>query len=313
MVVQEAKSLTISQIQHETLRIAVIQMLERVLKTGSTTEEDALIAEFEDDFEEGRRDYRSPVKPVTSRKAKRFEPFKDLYKRRFLWYYECYLHAITEGLAKHHDGKAFEKMPFEGEGNIMKGGFEYTNLLTRLNKIKEKLDSETSRWAQEGLVAKSQETGLSANLIRQFEQLKEHQRLHPVFNVDLDLEKGNPFVWLLTYFGPSDTNLDGGIFRIRISISTEFPEEQPRVKVETPVYHHRVAKDGTLCYVPQKTENLRDHVHCIISTLQDKSPPFDPRTNVHPEATKLFWGSAEDKKKYNRLQRRSAARSVEEG
>ena len=304
--------LTISQIQHETLRIAVIQMLERALKPGSTTEDETITVESEDDFEEGHNNYRSPVKGVTHRKTKRFEPFTDLYKLRFLWYYECYLHSITKGISKYQDGKAFEKMPFEGEGNIMKGAFEYTDLLKRLNKIKEKLDSETSRWALEGLVAKGQETGLSANLIRQFEQLKEHQRRHPVFNVDLELDKGNPFVWLITYFGQTDTNLDGGIFRIRVSISTKFPEEQPRVKVETPVFHHRVAKDGTLCYVPQKRENMQDHVHCIISTLEDKSPPFDPRTNVHPEATKLFWGSAEDKKKYNRLQRRSAARSVEE-
>ena len=242
----------------------------------------------------------------------KFEPFADLCKRRFLWYYETYLTTVDEYAQRDRDGSTFEQMPFEGEGNQMKGQFEYSTLRKRLERLKEVIDKETAIWAQDGLLAKQRETGLSANLQRQFEQLTEHNRLKGKFNVNLELEDHNPFLWLITYFGRPMTHLDGGVFKLRVSVSTKFPDEQPRVKVETPMYHHRVSKEGVLCYFVQKPEELRSHLEAILEALEEESPPFDPRTIVHPEASKLLWGTAEDKKRYYRLLRRSAQRTVEE-
>lgn len=36
------------------------------------------------------------------------------------------------------------------------------------------------------------------------------------------------------------TNLDGGVFSIQINFSVRFPDEQPRVKFSTNMYHHRI-------------------------------------------------------------------------
>ena len=242
----------------------------------------------------------------------KFEPFKDLFKRRFLWYYEHYMSTIEQYSAKNKDGTDFTKMPFEGGGNTMDGKFKYGDLGKRLVRIKQVLREETSNWAVEGRALKDREAAKASTVQQQFRHLAEYLKRRKLHNVDVEQENDNPFVWMMTYFGKPGTHLDGGIFKVRMSVSPQFPDEQPRVRVETPIYHHRVSKDGVLCYFPQESDQLRNHIECIIEALEEESPPYDPRTIVHPEATKLLWGSESDKKRYFRQLRRSAQRTTED-
>jgi ubiquitin-conjugating enzyme E2 Z len=53
------------------------------------------------------------------------------------------------------------------------------------------------------------------------------------------------------------------------------------------------------------------HIEAIVAALEEDDPPYDPRTTVNPEASKLFWGSPDDRKKYKRTLRRDVERSVE--
>lgn len=193
----------------------------------------------------------------------------------------------------------------------MDGRFYYPDLRKRLIFIKETIVNETEGWAAEGMKAKVKETRIAVNLQRQYEQIVEDLKNRKNFMIDLGLENGNPFLWNVTFFGKPMTQLDGGIFQIRICLSPKFPDEQPRVIVKTPLFHNRISKDGVLCYFPKKLEEMKSHVEAIMEALEDESPPYDPRTTVNPEASKLFWGSADDKKKYNRLLRRSVQRGVE--
>lgn len=242
-----------------------------------------------------------------------FEPFKDLCKQRFLWYYESYTIAIDEAEQKNNNsaGKRFEKMPFEGPGNTMDGRFNFAELRQRIENIKNAINNETADWAVEGLKAKSKETRMASNLQRQYEQVAEDLKARKTLTVDVSLENENPFVWKLVYFGRPMTQLDGVILEIRIALSPRFPDEQPRVVVQTPIFHNRIAKDGVLCYFPRKVEDMKSHLEAIVNALEDESPPYDPRTTVNPEASKLLWGSADDKKKYNRTLRRSVQRLME--
>lgn len=240
-----------------------------------------------------------------------FEPFKDLCKRRFLWYYDSYLLAINKTKHDVQDGQPFSRMPFEGPGNDMTGKFNYSELERRLTRIKRALDNEPLAWAKEGLDAVKSEDGIAANLRRQFEQITEYFRRNSNFNIDLEMVDNNPFVWILTYFGRPMTNLDGGLFRISLNMSIRFPEDWPRARFETPLFHHRIAADGTPCYTTVRPDDMKSHIEAIIEALEDEHPPYDPRTLVNPEASKLFWSDAEGKKKYNRLLRRSVQRSME--
>jgi ubiquitin-conjugating enzyme E2 Z len=240
-----------------------------------------------------------------------FEPFKDLCKRRFIWYYDSYLLAITKAKEEVTDGQSFARMPFEGQGNDMGGKFNYTELERRLKLIRKTLDAETARWAEEGISATKKDTGVAANLQRQYEQVVEAYKKDSSVTLDIELVDKNPFVWAVTYFGRPMTNLDGGLFRIKMFFSPRFPEEQPRVKFETPLFHHRISTDGTPCYTPVRPEDVKSHIDAILEALEEESPPYDPRTMVNPEAAKLYWGSADDRKTYNRKLRRAVQRSME--
>ena len=241
-----------------------------------------------------------------------FEPFKDLCKRRFLWYYNSYVLTIDAAQKSVFAGEEFKTMPFEGGSNGMSGTFNYPELKRRLILIRKVLDEETARWAAEGMAMVRRDTTIASSLHRQFEQLVERYKKNDMVTLDVDLViPKNPFVWLLTYFGRPMTHLDGGMFRIRMSISPRFPEEQPRVTFETQLFHHRVAVDGTLCYFAKRPDDLQSHVDGIIDAIEEEHPPYDPRTLVNPEASKLFWGTEADKKLYNRQLRRSVQRSME--
>lgn len=243
-----------------------------------------------------------------------FEPFIDLCKRRFLWYFDSYLDAIQKGKKRTKDGAAFVLMPFETVGsNGMKGNFNYSSLERRIHEVKAAIDEETEEWAEKGLLELKDDSNVAANLRHQYTQVTEQVK-NGNSPMDVTLEKGNPFVWIVTYFGRPMTNLDGGVFRIRMCFSPSFPCEAPRVRLETKIFHERVASDGTICYVPNacKIEDVKSHIDATIKALEHDEPTYDPRQIVNPEATKLLWGKKpEDKKQYSRRLRRSVQQMME--
>jgi ubiquitin-conjugating enzyme E2 Z len=288
----------VAKIRHESLRISVIERLEEYLNISQGKTPGVTVYNAEEDYQSSAAD--AP-----------FEPFKDLCKRRFLWYYESYVNSIDEELKKHKDGDRFEKMPFEGPGNTMEGTFQYSNLKKRIEVIFEKLNEEASSWAAEGLVAVQSEMSIASNLQRQFEQIVENYKKNDAITLDLDLVDKNPFVWQLVLFGRPMTNLDGGVFRLIITLSPKFPDVLPRVKFETPIFHHRVSPNGVLCYDATRKDDMRSHIEAIIEAIEEESPAYDPRTLVNLEAARLFWGTPDEKKMYSRRLRRSVQDSSE--
>jgi ubiquitin-conjugating enzyme E2 Z len=287
---QKNQAAYVAKIRHESLRISVIERLESYLDMVERPTSRPVIEE------EG-------TPPV--------EAFKDLCKRRFLWYYESYLRSIEEEAKKHKDGTAFEKMPFEGPGNSMDGTFQYSSLHKRLQAIFEKLLQETMSWAIAGQRAVQSELSIASNLRRQYEQILEAYRKNDAVTLDLNLVDDNPFEWQLVLFGRPMTNLDGGVFRITIRLSPNFPDEHPRVTFETPIFHHRVSPKGILCYDARRKDDMKSHIEAIIDAVEEEEPAYDPRTLVNLEAAKLLWGLPGDRKIYNRKLRRSVQESTE--
>lgn len=246
--------------------------------------------------------------------ASRWDPFADICKRRFLWYYNSYLASIEAERKQHDknvaDGKIFTKTPFEFLGNSMSGIFEYTKLETRLRVVFDTINSETEQWIVNGAKALARESPVALCFQNTFKALVQKFKDSDT-PLDIDLIDDNPFAWRLVMFGRPMTNLDGGIFKIRLVFSIDFPEEQPRVKVETPLFHHRVSSDGELCYFPKKHAEVGSHIQAIIAAIDDAEPRYDPRAVVNREATKLLWGTPDEKKVYNRKLRRSAQDSSE--
>ncbi|KAI1345124.1 UBC-like protein [Xylariaceae sp. FL0016] len=301
----------VAKIQHETLRISVIQRLEDYLGLSPTTGVNSVSQEatlYPDDYREEDNDSMDTDGAIVP-----WEPFKDLFKRRFLWYYDSYLETIQKAKTQVKDDQKFARMPFEGTSNTMDGHFNYTEIERRMRNIKLALEAEPEKWAAEGMTSKVRDATLAVNLTRQFDQIKESFKKDDVPH-NVELVDNNPFVWVLTYFGRPMTNFDGGMFRIKMNFSPRFPEEQPRVKFLTPVFHHRVTSDGIPFYFPNpnRRDDARQHIDAILAAVEDEQPPYDPRTLVHPEAHKLYWGAAGDRKIYNRRLRRSVQASMED-
>ena len=290
------------QIRHETLRISVIQRLEDYLGIHS----DGSVDDFPELHENViRTEY--DIEPV----APPYEPFKDLCKRRFLWYFDTYMASIADGEKHTKPDQDFVIMPFEGGGNTMPGKFNYPELRRRMELIKAVLLRETEYWIREGALEVRKDTTIASMMERQFQQIKETYKRNDMVTLDMDLVDKNPFVWQLIFFGRPMTNLEGGMFKVRVVFSKRFPDELPRVIFETKLFHHRISKGGVLCYFPRRVDEIKYHIEAIVDAIEDHETPYDPRTLVNPDASKLYWGSAEEKKQYSRQLRRSVQRSME--
>ena len=251
---------------------------------------------------------------ITALENVQWDPFADLIKRRFLWYYDTYLKAVDYAAKEQSDGKAFARMEFEFPPNSMEGHFDYTGLERRLKRIAQALEDETKSWSVQGAAQMEEGTQLATQLAFQFKQLEHrwNKGQYSCSRLQISLpDSENPFVWNLTLFGKPMTNLDGGMFNMTLAIPPNFPECQPRLKVETPIFHHRVSSAGILCYFPPKDDEVASHLEAIVAAIEDEKPNYDPRAVVNPGAFTLYWGGEEKRKFYNRKLRRSAQESSE--
>lgn len=202
-------------------------------------------------------------------------------------------------------------MSFEHHGNQMAGRWEYHQLRERMQHILDKLLKETKEWPEQGQALAQNDAGIAVSLQGQHEQIVSELKNRTLSMADLSLVDGNPFLWELTYFGRPMSKLDGGILKIKIYISPHHPDEQPRVFVETPLFHVRVSKLGMLIYLPVRAEEMSRHIEGIINSLEDENPPYNPLMTVNPEATKLFWGDENERRLYRHKLRRSVEASAE--
>ncbi|KXT10907.1 hypothetical protein AC579_3483 [Pseudocercospora musae] len=323
----------VAKIRHETLRISVIQRLEAILQLQPDKLEPVLkkikskaaasppespqasaLATASNGTSTPSSVHEYDAEAVfNSLDSAQWDPFADLIKRRFLWYYDAYIRAIETFEKEQRDGTAFKRMEFEYPPNSMEGNFAYKNLHARMEGILAKLNQEKLSWEQSGAQQVMDGTQLAVMLAFQFKQLAyKWNEGEKAGRMEISLPNSkNPFVWQLTLFGQPMTNLDGGIFNLKLYIPPDFPDTQPRVTVETPIYHHRVSSNGTLCYFPQKPDEVQSHLEAIAAAIEDKESTFDPRATVNPDIFEQYWGGDEKRKIYNRKLRRSAQESSE--
>jgi ubiquitin-conjugating enzyme E2 Z len=325
----------VAKIRHETLRISVIQRLESLLQLqpdklepvykkikSSATAASPVDTPNSPSHANGSDGTNTPSSvheydaeaTFNALDESHWDPFADLCKRRFLWYYDAYMRTIETFSNQYKDGTPFKRMEFEYPPNSMEGHFAYKNLKTRMETILAKLKDEAESWEHQGAHQVVEGTQLATQLAFQFKQLQdrwnESQYSGPRMELSL-VNPNNPFIWHMTLFGEPMTNLDGGIFNMKMYIPPNFPTAQPRVVFDTPIYHHRVSSHGILCYFAQKEDEIKSHLEAITAAVSDEKASFDPRAMVNPERFELYWGGEDKRKIYNRKLRRSAQGSSE--
>lgn len=78
-------------------------------------------------------------------------------------------------------------------------------------------------------------------------QLKElSQNDDSGFSVGLENDN-NMFKWNIIFNGPEDTPFEGGYFKATMEFPQNFPDDPPKMKFVTPMWHPNIYEDGNVC------------------------------------------------------------------
>ena len=70
----------------------------------------------------------------------------------------------------------------------------------------------------------------------------------PVDNVSVSINKDDIMNWTAIIIGPNDTPYEGGLFKINIYFTDEYPIKPPILKFKTPIYHPNInPTSGAIC------------------------------------------------------------------
>ncbi|EKX49446.1 hypothetical protein GUITHDRAFT_136110 [Guillardia theta CCMP2712] len=284
------------KITHETVRVAVCDVLEEILN-------------------------RSEVEEAAN-------GFCDIIKWHFLLYCSRYLeivdqHAEVEG--------EFEIMEFEYQRNWMSGSFNFKELRSRILLIKESLVKELVQWQREGVESSKHQSFACQHILSAFEVLDtkliacislkyctDHiyifQKWSKLSNAGISAapREANKFVWDVTIMGDLDGGwYENGMYQLEITFPPNFPDCMPRPRFQTQMFHPQIDEDGFPFLSVSMTDSK--NVQAIISDVHSllKNPPSpDPRTWVNKKAADMYFGG--DQEEFKRTVRRYAQRSMEQ-
>lgn len=189
------------KVLHETLRVAVVEVLEDTLKA---------------------RAHPNGAVPA----------FADLRKQLFAVHFGNHLAALERWIASPdsavHEGRQFKMMPFEHSSNGMSGAFCWAELKARLLAVKAQLEAELDGWRQAGaeqaaLLRAGSAIGLAPAVSALAEQFGRLQA-DGVDNVSISPSTANALVWHLSLIGPEGTVWEGGCFELELVFPPSWPD-----------------------------------------------------------------------------------------
>jgi ubiquitin-conjugating enzyme E2 A len=97
------------------------------------------------------------------------------------------------------------------------------------------------------------------------------------------------FRWNAVIFGPDETEWEGGIFKLIMEFSEDYPNKPPKVKFLTKMFHPNIYNDGSICL--DILQNMWSPVYDISSILTSiQSLLCDPNTKspANNEAAEMY-------------------------
>lgn len=286
------------KISHETLRVAVCEVLQ------DTMEQRAISA--------------NGVLPSV---------FAHVRKMYFLMCCERYLaEAARLGAQKElKDGAPFRMMAFECHSNGMAGTFQWGRTRQRLEETRDGLLKEIESWRKRGaeqtkLLREKHDamvTSCIGHLRQEEERLKQHGGCPD--GASVGASTSNAAVWEATIFGPPDSPWDGGMFVVEFVFPPDFPDSPPYICFSTPMFHPQISPSGVPflrsvliwhCAEP-KERTILGLVHQLVALLTTAPSP-EPATHLNIEAANLLFSkSDDDRKEYKKRVKRCVQRSID--
>eukprot|EP00434_Breviolum_minutum_P015468 symbB.v1.2.013626.t1/scaffold968.1/size148170/21 len=133
----------------------------------------------------------------------------------------------------------------------------------------------------------------------------------PQGTCQIDLVDSNLFHWEVALAGPEGTPYKGGIFRFWLWFPVEYPQQTPKLKCLTPMYHCNIDNNGSVCLdMDQELMRLnvfsqdaemptstRSSAFCIVQALLSLFAAPVPENALVPDAGSLFLSNRQE---YNR-------------
>jgi ubiquitin-conjugating enzyme E2 Z len=107
------------------------------------------------------------------------------------------------------------------------------------------------------------------------------------------------------------TKWDGGLFTIRLVFPPTFPEEYPRIRFISPIYHANVTPDGIPYYRVARPESCQAHIEALIDLFEQEMNP-DPSCVLDRKCAEMYWRRGQEgRKEYSKIIRRVVSKSVD--
>jgi|TARA_B100000524_G_scaffold3754_1_gene2410 ubiquitin-conjugating enzyme E2 Z len=284
------------KILHETLRVAVCEVMEDTLEN----------------------------RPVSANGVST-DVFQHIRRQLALMYHERWLIEAQrlEDDKEVKDGNQFKMMPFEYPNNGMPGTFNCAKIHTRLEKVRTALMAEIDIWRSVGAEQTASLRGgkdSSVNSCIHYLQSQENRiQGDTPEGASIGADETNLCVWVATIFGASGTRYDGGMFQVEFVFPPDFPDAPPLIHFLTPIFHPLINTHGVPYlrellmwdHVEPRTRSVPSLLKQLMALLADDPSP-EPVTHLNTVAADLhFSQKEEDRKEYRRRVQRCVQRSMD--
>ena len=131
-----------------------------------------------------------------------------------------------------------------------------------------------------------------ARLNRELKQISKNS----TENISVGLKDDNILEWEATLIGPTQTPYEGGIFKLRLLFTDDYPFKPPKITFTTRIYHPNINRQGVICLDILKNNwspalTVSKILLSICSLLSDPNPndPLDSDiANVYKTNIELF-------------------------
>ena len=97
------------------------------------------------------------------------------------------------------------------------------------------------------------------------------------------------FRWSAVIFGPDETIWEGGVFKMFLEFSDEYPYKPPKVKFLTKMFHPNIYNDGSICLdILQNMWSPVYDISSILTSVQSLLCDPNPKSPANNEAAELF-------------------------
>lgn len=125
---------------------------------------------------------------------------------------------------------------------------------------------------------------------------------HPIENISAGPTGDNIYQWEATIIGPEGTPYHGGVFRMKIDFTTDYPFKPPKCIFLTRIYHPNISSNGSICLDILKNQwsptlTVSKLLLSICSLLNDPNPsdPLDSESaNVYRSDKEKYFNIARE-------------------